>query len=126
MHRQVQLQLELVLMGSSIPGPHSIVILSSSASFLARRAEAAPFIGEKSIFCFSPLFSASSRSSFVVGSSDSAPKSAGTRSASIPTHSHSVPRGKLHGLRAAQELKTSTTRGVLKHQLEHLKPNWGD
>lgn len=123
MHRQVQLQLELLLMGSPIPGPHSIVILSSSASFLAHRA------GEKSIFCFLALFSASPRSSFVVGSSNSAPKSAGTRSASIPTHSHSISQGKLgwlHRLRAAQELKISTKCGVLQHQLEHLKPDWGD
>lgn len=57
-HTQVQLQLELFLMGSLISGPHSIVILSSSASFLAHGAEAAASIREKSIFCFLALFSA--------------------------------------------------------------------
>lgn len=49
MHTRVQLQLEPLLTGSLIPGPHSIVILSSSASFLAHRAEAAPLTGEKKI-----------------------------------------------------------------------------
>lgn len=84
MHTRVQLQLEPLLTGSLIPGPRSIVILSSSASFLAHRAEAAPLTGEKkSIFCFLALSSASSHSLFTAASSNSAPKSAGTHSCSI-------------------------------------------
>lgn len=122
MHTQVQLHLELFLMGSLISRPHSIVILGSSASFLAHRAEAAPLIREKSIICFLALLSASSHSLFIVGSSNPAPKSAGA-------HSHSTSQGKLgwfHRLKADQELETSTKCGVLKHQLQHFKPNWDD